>query len=402
MTGPKNHIRPSIPKHLPFAVEEYRERIEKVRVAMAQRGIDVLYVTSPANLYYLTGYQAIWYPNRLPLGAVLQRTDEAVVFFDWTRHVSYVSTQVLCDEVVLMDYANATDIVAQAFAHYGWIGQSVGLEWFSSNPAAPIMSALADVLRLAGSTVVCGDWLVDQVRLYKSPAELQRIRRAATIADSAMLLLQGALRPGLTEIEVSALLTSLLAARGSEVAATPPLVNSGPTAWSDTHAFPTRRALETGDVVAVDCCAVIDRYHANLARTFAIGRANARAAEMLDQAAGSILELQGAARPGEGPEAAAAAATTYVRAHIPAENIWWVGGYSLGIAFPPSWVGHCYLANDGVEKCQLRPGFVSNYENVFSDARDGFEASFIDTIVMTEHGLDVLSQIPRGLLLADD
>jgi Xaa-Pro aminopeptidase len=177
-----------------------------------------------------------------------------------------------------------------------------------------------------------------------------------------------------------------------------PLVNSGPTAWADTHGFPTRRVLETGDVVAVDCCAVIDRYHVNLGRTFALGKPNARAAQILSLASGSILELQRLARPGEGPEKAAAAADRYVRERIAAEQVWWVGGYALGISFPPSWVGHTYLANDGPEKCRLEPGYVSNYENVFCDAQDGFEAGCIDTVIMTENGLEVLSAIPRGLL----
>jgi hypothetical protein len=65
---------------------------------------------------------------------------------------------------------------------------------------------------------------------------------------------------------------------------------------------------------------------------------------------------------------------------------------------PPSWAGHTYLANDGPERCFLQEGYVSNYENIFIDKVAGFEASFIDTIVMTDSGLDVLSCIPRELL----
>jgi Xaa-Pro aminopeptidase len=391
-------LGPSTPGRLPFSIEEYRDRHARVRAAMAVRGIELLYVTSPANLFYLTGYEAIWYPNRLPLGAVLDCKRPDIVFFDWTRHAGYVSTRVLCDEIAFLDYGRAAEMVAEAFTRFGWHRRVVGIEWSSPNPAAPVMTAVADLLRQGGSTLVSADWLVDQIRLYKSAAELYRIRRAAVIADDAMRQLQKDLRPGMTELEVSAHLARLLANRGSEVAAMAPLVNSGPTAWSDTHGFPTRRVLETGDVVAVDCCAVIDRYHVNLGRTFALGKPNARAAQILSLASGSILELQRLARAGEGPESAVAAADRYVRERIAAEQVWWVGGYALGISFPPSWVGHTYLANDGPEKCRLEPGYVSNYENVFCDAQDGFEAGCIDTLIMTEKGLEVLSAIPRGLL----
>jgi Xaa-Pro aminopeptidase len=389
---------PAIPTDLPFSVVEYRERRERVRAAMESRGIDILYVTSPANLYYLTGYEAIWYPNRLPLGAAVDRDRAEVVFFDWTRHDAYVRTRVLCDEVVLVDYGTAPEAVARAFVQRAWTQRIVGIEWSSSNPTAPVMSALADLLRNAGTTLITGDWLVDQVRLYKSPAEVARIRQAAAIADSAMLQLQRDLRPGMSGLEVSAHLSLLLARRGSEVAAMAPLVNSGPTAWTDTHSFPSKRRLESGDVVCVDCCAVIDRYHVNLGRTFALGTPNERAARILTLAAGSVLELQRAARRGEGPEAAAAAANRFVRERIAAEQVWWVGGYALGIAFAPSWVGHTYLANDGMDKCRLDTGYVSNYENVFIDREAGFEAAYIDTILMTDAGLEVLSSMPRTLL----
>jgi Xaa-Pro aminopeptidase len=386
------------PEGLPFATAEYHGRRERLRAAMIARGIDLLLVTSPANLYYLTGYAAIWYPPRLPLAAVFAAVDSQVLFIDWSRHLSYVSQRVLCDAVLLIDYGSAPATVATFFAQRGWGACTLGIEWSSPTPSASVITELTERLRHLGARIVSADWLVDQLRLYKSAAELLRLREAAAIADDAMLQLQRDLRPGMTALAVSARLAQLLADRGSEIPATAPLVNAGPTAYSETHALPSRRTLESGDVVAVDCCAVVDRYHANLARTFSIGTPNALAAQFLEHAGGSILEFQRRARSGEGPETAMAAAERYVRERVPSENIWWIGGYALGIAFAPSWVGHTYLANDGPERCSLMPGYVSNYENVFFDQQQGFEAAYIDTIVMTAQGLEVLSGLPRGLL----
>ena len=393
-----SHKTASAPEGLAFSIDEYRERRKRVRTLMESRGIDILYVTSPANLFYLTSYEAIWYPNRLPLGLVVDRASPEVTVFDWSRHVGYVSTRVLCDESVLFDYGTAPETVARTFAERGWTRRIVAIEWSSPNPAAPVMSALADLLSKAGAPPANGDWFVDRVRLYKSADEVARIRQAAAIADSAMLQLQHDLRPGMTELEVSAHLSLLLAERGSEVAAMSPLVNSGPTAWADTHAFPSKRRLESEDVVAIDCCAVVNRYHVNLGRTYSLGKRNEHAARMLSLAADSVHELQKVARIGEGPETAAAAANKFVRDRIAAENIWWVGGYALGIAFAPNWVGLTYLANDGLERCRWEPGYLSNYETVFIDKNQGYEAACIDTILMTDKGLEILSSVPRGLL----
>src|ERR1041384_8219827 len=119
---------------LPFPEYEYRQRRERVRDEMAARGIDVLYVTSPPNLLYLTGYQAVWYPPRLPVGVVLVRDAPDAVVFDWVRHEGYVRDAVLCDDAVLFEYADAVAVAIGAFRSRGWIDGSIGLEESSASP----------------------------------------------------------------------------------------------------------------------------------------------------------------------------------------------------------------------------------------------------------------------------
>jgi len=383
---------------LPFSPQEYELRRAAVRAALAERDIDLLYVTQPSNLYYLTGYEASWYPPRLPVGALIDRDSSTVVILDWDRHAGYVKSCVLGDDFVLFRYGEAAEAISRFFASRGWLSRSLALEWSSPTPAAPVVGELARQLSAAGIRIDSGDWVVDNIRLYKSAAEIACVRKAAELADRAMSKLWRELRPGLSELEVSARMTELLAQQGSEIAAMPTLVNSGPNAWRDVHSFPSNRALQAGDILTVDCCAVVRRYHANLGRTFLLGSRTTRAREIIQNGAGSFEVLRSHARLDGDPAAAMAAAERYVRDRVPAENIWWIGGYNLGISFPPSWVGHTYLANDGLQKCRLANGCVFNYENVYSDREEGFEGGCIDTIVMTEAGLELLSTLPRQLL----
>lgn len=53
---------------------------------MAAADLDVLCVTGPPKVLYLTGYDAIWYSWRLPLGCAVLREPARLLFFDWTRH----------------------------------------------------------------------------------------------------------------------------------------------------------------------------------------------------------------------------------------------------------------------------------------------------------------------------
>ena len=49
---------------LPFPAEEYEDRLQRLRGHMQERGLDLLYVTSPPNLTYLLGHQAVWFDPR--------------------------------------------------------------------------------------------------------------------------------------------------------------------------------------------------------------------------------------------------------------------------------------------------------------------------------------------------
>lgn len=387
-------------RDLAFPEAEYRERALRVRAEMARRGVDVLFVMSPANLCYLTGFVSIWYPPRAPLGVVVSRHDDSLVFLDYERHETLVRGSALFDDAIFYRYDDALDTIADAFGRRGWAEGTVGLEWWTQSPGAPLVRETAERLASIGARVVDGDWIVDRVRAVKSDAEVERIRRAAAIVDDAFEHLLSELRPGLTELQVAARLDSLMADRGGERAAIATMVSAGPEVWFRTHSAPSRRPLELGDVMYVDACGVVDRYHADLCRTVAIGRDHPEARGILEQTAQSVEEVKRAVRPGDPLDVAQRAAEDYVFARFPKEQVWWVGGYALGIAVPPSWVGHTYLSNDAFETFTWAPGYVTNYENIVFDRDRCFTASYMETLLMTEDAIETLSRHPRELVVA--
>jgi Xaa-Pro aminopeptidase len=383
----------------PFTDSQYRERAAAVRQRMRERDIDVLYVTSPANLCYLTGYVASWYPPKLPVGVAISRHTEETFFFDWVRHAGFTAGLALFGRLVLFDYGTAPAVVSTALQRAGWLGGTVAFEYVSPTPSAPVTAAVAKSVAELGSAVIAGDWLVDGLRLYQSTAEVERTRRAARMADAALRVMAEQLRPGMTEMQVSGQLQRLLADQGSELAAQPALVTSGPRGWENNHAFPSGRVVEKGDVVTIDICGVVDRYHANVCRSFSLGRADSRVVRLVEVGAQGLELLRRDARIGEDPRTALAPAERYIRERVPTGDIWWIGGYSLGIAMPPSWVGHAYLAGDGVEAAVWAEGYVSNFETIIYDGSAGLDASSIDTVLMTRDGLEVLSELPREVMV---
>jgi Xaa-Pro aminopeptidase len=381
----------------PFSDREYRDRARRVRDEMARRDVDVLLVLSPPNLYYLTGFESIWYPPRAPVGAILAADSDRLVFVDYDRHRTLVEAIALYDEAVFYDYATAVADLCAAVRERGWHRRRIGVERWTQSPGAPMVDAIAAALAAGGADVVSGDWIVDRTRLVKSEAEQACVRRAAAIVDAAFASLSDYVRPGRTELEIAAHLTAAMAAQGGEEPAVRTMVSAGPDVWCRTHSPPSRRPVEAGDVMYVDACGVVNRYHADLCRTFAIGRDHAEARAILEQTAQSVEAVVAAVRPGDPLDVAQRAAEDYLYARFPKERFWWVGGYALGIAMPPNWVGHTYLANDAFETFTWEPGYVTNYENILFDRDGGYTASYMETLLMTERGIEALSKRPRTL-----
>ncbi|MDH3520291.1 MAG: aminopeptidase P family N-terminal domain-containing protein, partial [Myxococcales bacterium] len=59
------HCHPAL--EVPFGREEYRARLTRIRERMASDGIDLLYLTSPESLFYVSGYTCEWYQTESPV-----------------------------------------------------------------------------------------------------------------------------------------------------------------------------------------------------------------------------------------------------------------------------------------------------------------------------------------------
>ena len=84
------------------------------------------------------------------------------------------------------------------------------------------------------------------------------------------------------------------------------------------------------------------------------------------------------------------------------EDRWWVGGYELGISFPPDWMGIFFYDPDVDAGGRiLRPGTVINYESDFYLPQGAGLSLIIDTIAFEEETAEILSKIPPDLVVVE-
>ena len=390
----------------PFSIEEYRGRVEKVRGEMTRRKIDVLFVSSPPNITYLTGYDMIWYYLTSPVSVAVHADSGQTCFFEVSYHKPTVEWHTVVDDAVFFgDEKSPVDVIAGELMARGWLEGRVGVEDWSRAPGGVVIDGIKQSFAAAGAEVVDGSWVVDKVRLIKSASEIEVMKKAASIADRAMEAVKEAIRPGVTEIELAGVALQAMMKGGGGDPAIRAAVRSGPR-FAARHCAPSQRELQKGDLVWVNHCGSYHRYHADLGRLFSLGEPSANWRDLMNKTCGSIDYVKERVRPGDSTRVAQEAMDEYVDSVGLRPYAAYISGYNMGIAIPPDWVGHTFIDPEtGFEEACYDPGMITNYENLYTvldpNWAGGTGGGFIETILMTEQGLETLSGLGRDMTVVE-
>jgi len=113
--------------------------------------------------------------------------------------------------------------------------------------------------------------LAEELRKVKSAAEIQKIAKAAHIADQAFASIVKFIKPGMTERLIAAQLDHTLKMLGSTNPSFDSIVGSGPNG-ALPHAQPGARKVRKGDFIVLDFGAIWQGYHSDMTRTVCLGR----------------------------------------------------------------------------------------------------------------------------------
>ena len=401
----QSYLRAQIDWPQPFPPSEYAERRRKVRAALSTKGLDAIYVTTPANLTYLTGYDMIWYHSRNLTGLLIHADSDQTVWFDAVGHTTLVSTTPEIGEVVWFQRESVSTLIRQIARELGARALAkarIALEPWGYSPHGDIMGALEKALREGGADIADQSLLIERIRLVKSPLEVAVIRQAGAMADRAMAAARDAIVPGVMETEIEAAIMHSMMAHGGGYPGIRTMIGSGPRAGTH-HSPASHRKIKNGDLVFIDFCSSLHRYHVNLNRTFSLGEADRRWTDLMRTSAGCMEAIIAGIKPGDPWSRVAKLGDRYLEEKDLKKYLWWAGGYALGIAVPPDWVGSFFAEpREEIPDQPLQPGMVFNYENqfdVWEDWPGGSGAAYIETLLVTEAGLEILSALPRDLVV---
>lgn len=397
----------SEPARLPFSAEEYESRRLRLQRQMTEAGIEVLVITSPDTMCWLTGYASRWYragaSTTLPPchGIVLHAEGGTPFMIDTGFHRELMRLTSCIEDLRPLpdtgltrepDVREFVDFLIDNLAAEGWLGGVVGLEAYSWVPSPAVYDAIVEGLTAKGCTVVDASAAARGARRLKSPAEIACIERAQSAVDAGVLAVQRDARPGMTGIEAAKFFAAGVVDAGGETAAIAEAVFGGPPEPM-AHMLSGRQPIGAGDYFHVDAAAAYERYHARCTRVLSFGPPRAEV-RRLTEIAGGALEVLRESRAGQPWSELKRALRDYFTDAGLSKDEFFGGGYELGVSFAPDWVGEfLWSAGDEDDETMIPDRLVTNFESC------AFLA-VVDTVLFETQGTRTLSKVPTDVLVA--
>jgi Xaa-Pro aminopeptidase/Xaa-Pro dipeptidase len=279
-----------------ISTPEYEQRLANVRLAMGKRGLDALLVFSlrRSQVAYISGYRPNYYSNcglvlvpleRPPIlwirfGFDLNRARSLCWFDDIRTSPSYDLGAVIADATAAIRSLGVKD------PKLGLVSADAGVDELGVSTYQALRAALPEA-----SFELASD-IFNDLRLLKSPAEIEKLRAAAELADAVAESLGKALRPGETECVACAAAEQTARRLGADC-----------SLWISSDlsrmALPARPfEFRAGSTVICEFTVGINGYWAQICRTYSLGKPSPDQQEVFRVCRNAYAAIVAAAQPG--------------------------------------------------------------------------------------------------------
>lgn len=355
------------------------ERLDRTLADAEAEGLDALALVPGPNLLYLTGMP--FFLSERPIVALLP---------------------VDARPTVVLPELEAAKATAQGFRVYPYTDEEgYALAFHQACASLELANARVGVegLRMRvleagilerycpGVTLLAVDEVFARQRMTKSKDELDRMRRAARVAERAFRSWVATLRVGMTEREAAARLIAALLSSGADALAFDPIVAGGPRG-ALPHATPSDRLFQRGDWIVVDWGARVDGYCSDLTRALVVGQPDGELAEVHRIVVAANEAGRAAVLPGQAAERVDAAARSVIEAAGYGARFFHRTGHGLGLEeHEPPYI----VAGNGLS---LMAGMTFTVEpGIYLDGVGGVRIE--DDVAVTELGVETLTTLSR-------
>ena len=383
-----------------FTVKEYKNRLKKVQSEMQKKGIELLISQDTANINYLTGYDA-WSFYYSQCVIVHVNSEEPLCFVRaQDAGGAFITTYLKKENIIIYDEkyihtwpTHPYDALVDLIKKKKWDKINIGVEMDAHYFTAYCYEKLKK--GLPNAKILDSERLVNWVRVEKSIAEIEYMKKAATISEMAMKTAMETISPDVRQCDAVAEIQRTLfrgtPEYGGEYASIATLLPTG-KGTSASHLTASDKKFVNGEATIIELSGTYKRYHAPMARTINLGKPDQKKLDAMKATNEALEEGIYASKPGN-------------TANDVAEKFWGVldkygikkesrTGYSIGIGYPPDWGEHTLNIYKG-DMTELKPNICYHMIAVMQFGDWGVESS--ESIRITESGNELLCNFSRDL-----
>ena len=383
-----------------FEKQEYIERLKKVKIDMQKKGIDLLVSHDPANMNYLTGYDA-WSFYYAQCVLVHLNEDEPICFVRaQDGGGAYIKTYLKNENIIEYDekYIHTWPLhpyqyLVEIIKKRKWDNLNIGLEMDSHYFTAYCYETIKK--GLPNAKFKDADRLVNWVRVVKSNKEIKLMQSAARIVESGMKTAFKSINPGVRQCDAVADIQKALFNGTKEFGGDyPSIATLLPTGkgTSASHLTHTDEKFVSGEATIIEIAGAYKRYHCPMARTVLLGEKDQKKIDTMKATNEALDAGISATKPGNTIDDVA-------------QKFWGVldkykikkdsrTGYSIGIGYPPDWGEQTFNILKG-DKTILQPNVTFHMIAVMQFGDWGVEAS--EAVRVTENGSELFCNLSREL-----
>ncbi|WP_371223683.1 M24 family metallopeptidase [Roseovarius sp. 2305UL8-3] len=382
--------------YLHFDRQEYADRQHKARARMAALGLDGLLVFKAEDNYWLTGYESDGF---CIFGCLFMGADGGLTHLVRPADLGNVGYSSSCSDIrVSLDGADQSraEHIRDMLRDLGMAGKRIGIQvdtmGLTPRLYLEIEAALSDWCILSAAPD-----FIRELRLIKSPAELDYFRKAGECLDQAFAATVEATQPGAFEGDIYATFYETLFRLGADLPAHIPPIGGGDAALNLRYTS-GRRHIGENDQVTLELGLAWRHYHAAGMGVVLTGPdVNPRHLKMHEVSVKALDAVQARLRPGTTVGEIFDTYRDTLVDHDEADAVLTVCGYTMGAAWPPTWMEQPLIQAGNL--VMLEPNMVFFTHMILNDRHTGLSMAVAEQAIITEGPPEIITHVPRVPLI---
>ncbi|TIP27855.1 MAG: aminopeptidase P family protein [Mesorhizobium sp.] len=321
---------------LHFERSEFDARRDRLMIEIAEKKLDAVLLFAQESMYWLTGYDTFGFCF---FQCLVVKADGSMILLTRSADLRQARHTSIIDNIVLWtdrDGANPAIDLRNLLNDLDLLGARIGVEYDTHGLTAYNGRRLDEQLQTFGQ-IADASGIVSRLRLFKSPAEIAKVEKAANLADDALDAALPLIKQGGDEALILAAMQGAIFAGGGDYPANEFIIGSGVDALLCRYKA-GRRKLSKNDQLTLEWAGVFHHYHAAMMRTVLTGKVSKRHQELFDAARAALLAVEKTMTPGNTFGDVFDAHARTLEAHNLTKHRLNACGYSLGARFTPSWM----------------------------------------------------------------